>query len=206
MKFSITREHRLFYQEHGYIEFENILSESQIRKLLASFPQKEVPKNVFSSPRDLWRKEEVFHKLTCQTKFSELVHALTEISPVRLCLDQILLIDPTIEPLPKQSLRSFLSIKGLISALLLKISGEPSQENPPFPQKVGSGVFFSTEFPMDFGSAKDLSPGAFILIVYGEKHCRYVLNPEDPHSYELKQLGYIYGSVLKNKYHPLLYP
>lgn len=103
MKFSTAKEHRDFFQKHGWIEFEEFLAHQQLAELNLAI-NKELAKRtgdleekipylssekIFLQGRDLWRGNESIKKFVVQPRLAEVVEELIEKKPLRLGCDQI---------------------------------------------------------------------------------------------------------------------
>lgn len=103
MKFATAKEHRDFFQKHGSIEFEGLLSNDQlvaanqaIDQVLAerlNVPPDRIrlssSEKFYLQGRDLWRSHSILHKLATQLHFAEIVSELIEKKPLRLGYDQL---------------------------------------------------------------------------------------------------------------------
>jgi hypothetical protein len=102
MRFTTAKEHRDFFQKHGWIEFEGLISDEQlilinqaIERSLAD--QLHVPldrlnalssEKLFLEGRDLWRSDQILRKIATQARFSEIASELVEKRPLRLGYDE----------------------------------------------------------------------------------------------------------------------
>lgn len=103
MKFSTAKEHRDFFQKHGWIEFEEFLSYQQLAELNQAINkemakrtgdlEEKVPflssEKVFLQGRDLWRGNDFIKKFVVQPRLAEVVEELIEKKPLRLGCDQL---------------------------------------------------------------------------------------------------------------------
>lgn len=93
MKFVIAKEHRDFFHEHGFIQFDDLIKENElveIQEILKNKLLKMRPNEAFHLGRDLWRKEETFRKLVMRKRFAEIASSLMNESYFRLAYDQLL--------------------------------------------------------------------------------------------------------------------
>lgn len=102
MKFTISREHKKFFEERRAIEFEALLEKPQIEQLNAELQAAlakrlslkvsrlaaQSPENLFRAGRDLWRIDAGVKKLVANTRFAEIAAQLTGQRIVRLGYDQ----------------------------------------------------------------------------------------------------------------------
>lgn len=148
MKFATNKEHRDFFQKQGWIEFEGLLSDEQLKlanqaidqvlaERLEISPEKvyySSSENKFLQGHDLWRSDEYLRKLTVQSRFAELVAELIEKRPLRLGYAQFF---PTILEKEKSmvyapfleknhSLESVSSMRGVVCGLMIALGEEDS--------------------------------------------------------------------------------
>ncbi|MFI0435458.1 MAG: hypothetical protein ACH350_07025 [Parachlamydiaceae bacterium] len=102
MKFSTAKEHRDFFQKHGWIEFEGIVPHDQLAIIqkamddvlaqrLSVAPER---LSILSSEKlyvdghDLWRSNSFLQRFVSQVRFAEIASELIEAKPLRLGCDQ----------------------------------------------------------------------------------------------------------------------
>lgn len=162
MKFAIAKEHKDFYQAHGRIEFEGLLSSEQVRLFNQAIDdalaaKMEIPpskirhltsEELFLQGHDLWRHHSELRKLVCQPKLAEIASQLVDKKPIRLAYDQLLpsrYQSPLLQPVQPQLYSSFLDqtssldstscIRGLLCGVIIALSSleEPIEEEPGIP-------------------------------------------------------------------------
>lgn len=103
MKFSTAKEHRDFFQKHGWIEFDDLLSPEQLNtanqeidQVLAERLNVSVSRlktfgseKIYLHGHDVWRSKSFLQKLITQTRFAEIASELIERRPLRLGYDQL---------------------------------------------------------------------------------------------------------------------
>lgn len=103
MKFAINKEHRIFFEKYGWIEFEDLLSNEQLALANRAVDQvltarlNVCPEELHLSSnekfylqgRDLWRSNAFLHRLTTQMRFVEIGAELIKKKPLRLGYDQL---------------------------------------------------------------------------------------------------------------------
>lgn len=102
MKFSTAKEHRDFFQKHGWIEFEGLVSSDQLNQANQAIDQV-LAERLNISPerlrtlssekfylqgRDIWRSNSFLQKFVTQIRFAEIATELIEKKPLRLGYDQ----------------------------------------------------------------------------------------------------------------------
>lgn len=102
MKFATAKEHRDFFQKHGWIEFEALLPNDQLAlanqaidqtlaERLNVSPQQlrlSSSEQFYLQGHDLWRSNAFLHKFITQVRFAEIASELIEKKPLRLGYDQ----------------------------------------------------------------------------------------------------------------------
>ena len=82
-------------------------------------------------------------------------------------------------------------------------SEELTQEELFLPKKAGDALFFSSNLSYPWVSlAEQKSSQKFLLMIYAEADAAYTLTLSDPHTHNLKHLGYIFVERLKETTHP----
>lgn len=159
MKYSTAKEHRDFFQKHGWIEFEGLLSIDQLKGLNEGVDQVlaerlNVPlsrlktfgsEKIYLHGHDLWRSKMFLQKLITQTRFAEIAAELIEKKPLRLGYDQLF---PARKHKPfsdeaaqvysqfidqTTSLQAVCCLQGVICGFMIALSqpeGEASEEKP----------------------------------------------------------------------------
>lgn len=221
MKFTLTREQRHFFQEKGFIEFDEFITEKQIDAInmgidvaLPSSHIRSSAEQQFLQGRDLWRRTESLRKWACQPLFGQIISELTLKTPIRLGFDQLLPGITSEEPgiyhdfMNKTStLEECCCIKGIQGGLLLCLSsgeGERTEQDL-FPLRAGSAVFIGPSTPWDRTHLFHHADQRYYLIVYTESLAWYQLQPGDPHTHDWKKFGYVLNEKLISPLHPIVY-
>jgi hypothetical protein len=159
MKFAIAKEHRVFFQKQGAIEFEGFFLQDQIHSLNSSVDQALARKagivkervshlssdQVFAQGRDLWRQQEELRKFISQPRLLEIVADLIEKKPIRLGYDQLLpaqhgtgrpVYEEPLKAYPKFlqqtiTLENMSCIQGVLCGLLIALNAKAEQEPLP---------------------------------------------------------------------------
>lgn len=185
MKTSITAQQTAFFTKNGYIEFE--------------VPHA-LPKH--REGRDLWRQDPELQNLLTR-KLAPIALTLSGKPQLRLGTDQWL----SAAELPKKSctVKELFSIQGFVlGAIIAENPIQPAKKSPlgilPLPSKPENVLFFRTDLLLDWPHVKS----DVYLALYALPNAVYIHNPKDPLTNSLKQLGYHFGDVLKNEFHPFL--
>lgn len=230
MKFAVASEHRDFFNKNGYIEFAELVTDEQLKRLNEDVKQvlvnrlklpshasldKQPSGSLFSKGRDLWRDLPSIKKVVCNPLFAEIAWELCQQRPLRIGYDQFfpshrteglaLTKHDTQQPQLSGtlSLAESCSIQGVISGFILCLKGDAQAETLGFfPTTPGHALFFSVDHPIDF--AKLGNQCDYLLVTYAIKKSVYVHNEKDPLCYDLRQWGYTFGDALSDRLNPIL--
>lgn len=218
MRFALTSDHRNFYLKHGYIEFENLLSNAQVEILQQSIEaclkqrlktsKKSSPQTRFDQGFDLWRESIEIKKMVFGLTLSEIAAQLFQVPLLRIGFDQYYDISGQEHFCPfslPQSIQEVSCAKPLLGALLLTLAPPSSPASSPFPGQCGSGVYFNPQKIIDWKTLFDQKGAHYIAIAYAAKTTLYHFEPKDPHTHSWKSLGYVFGDPLKDTTHPVIY-
>jgi hypothetical protein len=192
MRFSLLADHKEFFRQNSYVEFDEVISVDEADALDAI--AKGHPEG-----RDLWRSEPLVAKVAKRRRLALIGAELMDTYPLRLAFTD--LIEPVLEDEPL-SVTKRNSIQGLSCALIIRLS-EDGEGSEVFPQKKGGGIFVHAKAPISLACEKCL-PSSYLLVAYCSKHPVYILNERDPHTHDLKALGYGFGDRLRDETHPTL--
>lgn len=234
MKLAIAKEHRLFYQKEGLIEFEDFLSAEQLHQFNESIDAALATRleanpdqlrrfrsdELFLQGRDLSRDNAKLRQLVSNTRFAEVASELVEKKPIRLGYDQFFPAIQLWEPNEKAyghflnqapTLEQISSLNEIYSGLMLCLSGttknslEEKEGIDIFPSKVGHAIYFNPTLNLNLKNYQHHVGHRYLLIVYVSMFSSYRLQEADPHGHALKRLGYILNDKLSDRYHPIIY-
>lgn len=180
MKYHISREHHFFFEQHRYIEFEGLLSNQELDHLARAIGK--YSKQV----RDLFRASDEVRKIVQMSRLAKIASELTHKRHLRLGFDQVVQT-----PLALNILEQQCCITGLVAGLLIDLD-DPT----------GRGIYFAPA--LDTGVLPLEANKKYFLIVWADARAQYILQQQDPHTHELKKLGYVFGDRLKEKWHPTI--
>lgn len=204
MKLTIHTQHRDFYLENHYVEFEGILSPREIEELKEALneafasrlncrPQmveKKAASALFEEGHDLWRSSLALKKIEVGPKFPHIAHELIQVKPLRLAFDQYF---PSGASFASDLTFAEIScIRGLLCGVLVHLSGE----------KAGNGIYIAPEYVFK-NNPEDLN--RYLLIAYSHSTSLFTLNENDSHVHSLRRFGYNFGDRLNDKKHPLIH-
>jgi hypothetical protein len=219
MKQIVDEKHRRYFEEQGFIQFEALLTPSQLSVLNDSIdtvlaerlklpPQviHQEPESVlYMAGRDLWRDSEPIKKIVASQKLAKFAAGITGISTIRLGYDQLLesttSASLTARELPAfnalldhpQNLNQISCIQGLLTGLFICLQSLPgpinSDEEMPY-----------VRFPTVAGEGIFVNAELPLNLdwLYRQKRARYLLitYAEDRSNYVLRQ-GDPHTHVLK---------
>ena len=162
----------------------------------------------FKASRDLWRIDERLKSIVSRTRILSLIAELVQERPLRLALDQALILSQGQEeskyfkhPL---SLNQFTSIQGLVAGLLICI--EPGEYLvDPLPQEPGECTIVHPDLTLPMDALEESKKGLYYLISYASKNAVYRLGTHDPIKNYLRDFEYTQGDLLSNRSHPIVY-
>jgi hypothetical protein len=211
MKFIVDNSHREFFEENGWIEFEEVLTPDACTAILAHIEQvfrhRGAPRKVslpddavtlFRASRDVWRDEPKLKRAICHRKLSEIASELVEVKPLRFAYDQVLL-PQTQQAIPAHALMGALGpCQGVlvVAAICLEGSGEGILPSAP-----GHISFIKPETPFVLSALQ----GTYLFIGYCRAVARYAIQYLDPCANLPKSWGYAVGDRLIDRLHPIVY-
>lgn len=98
--------------------------------------------------------------------------------------------------------------KGDVSVVRSELSSQPkwlAEGFDPFPYISGHVKIFHADIPIQWNSLIKHEGQSFYFVGVAEKHARYQLNPNDPHTHVYKKLGYVFNDRLRESLHPIIY-
>ncbi len=230
MHFAIGREHLQFFYQRHFLELEGLLSPKEVEDLKKEIDHKlkacHTVNSLFMGSRDLWRESALIKKIVLSRRLADLVFQLTKIKPVRLAYSQCLKTptrESSIENLPSFfhqdiTLQEVSSIKNILCGVVIHLSCCDREESPlslsieedvdtlcPMPKKPGSGIFFSSDTPLNFKRLFELPAQNYLLIAYAGERALYEHEENDPHKHYLKKLGYVFNDKLTSLTHPIVF-
>lgn len=208
MKFSLAREHLHFFNQHGYVEFEGIISTQKLQQVLHGIRKEnfDSTQQHYEKHHDLWRRYPEIRKNLFHRDPTSIVATLSLTKPLRIGCDQ--LIPKGFHHEKPLTLKDMTSIQGVVGGYLLCLQDCPDEvvtqpvteeEAPPvmapFSTQAGNMVFVAPDIAIDF----TLMPCDHLLVIFVGPKAVYRHNPHDPHTHEFKKLGYVFGDRLQEK-------
>lgn len=199
MRFALTSQHKKLFDQRGYIEFEELLSEQQTIDLHDHVKNTLLRKGKSTTiHRDVWRTNEEIRKVVCSTRLAALASELMDTVPLRLLYDNALCNVQNHQPLVLDDS----AFQGIVGGLILCLSSSSENDESILPQKPGSGVYFNSSLSLPIEMSQDK---LYLIIVYGKANTVYVFRDKDPFVHELKRYDYVFGDVLDTKTHPIVW-
>ncbi len=203
MSIAIDPHHLHYFRKNRQIEFENLVSSSEIGLINTIIKKKvENAKGALPLPLkegfDLWRTHEELKKLIAGKKFAKMSGQLMEVQKLRFGYSQFLSSNCYSDEYSYVHRKS--CIQELIVGLCICLEPSPTPENPYFPSEKGHGIFF--EIDPDFFLRYPKSRGEYLFIFYTHPSATYSFQPEDPLNGFFRVLGYEHGDRLKETLNP----
>jgi len=200
MKYVITADQKFYFDKHHSIEFENLLSDKELAIL------KKAPLSL----RDSIRTNPEVKKIVLSSRFVQIAKELTCAKTLRFGFDQLYTLPMKGEGL--KTLQEMSAISPLACGFTICLEGESERQTSPnnapfvepFAQKPGNVVFFKPDARWDLSSFVERQKQKFLLVAFAELVSLYVYQEQDPFTHTLKQLGYVFGDRLCEKWHPRL--
>lgn len=218
MMYSLNTSQRDFFSKHRFIEFEDLLSETEaavllkqieaeIGKRLPSPLAEKSPRELYLASRNLWRTNGEIKRLLFKKQIHQLASLLFQKKEIRLAFDQALLTRGVLGPIfPKNfTLQEASSFQNMVGGVMINLGLPHEASLFALPKKAGSAIFFAADLiiPFDkFTALKDLN---LLLIGYCSKNSVYIEEKNDPHGHSLKREGYAYGDHLRDETNPLFF-
>lgn len=217
MHFKIAGAHREFFQKNGYIELESVLTPEEISQLALSADsllQKRLKDQIefrsaeelFRAGHDLFREDELLRKKILSHNFAEIGAELFKKKSLHIAYDQLLRTGsaPNYPNKLPSTLNEITSIYPLAGALLIHLSGEkiPLELVPSQPENI---MFLSPDLTIPWQQFFQLPHQSYLLIAYAIPESVYVLQKKDPHTHNLKKLGYVFGDRVMHTHHPIIF-
>ncbi len=180
MKYSISREQHFFFDERHYIEFDELLSADEHKKLVEGISE------VANVRRDLSHAVEGIKAISHLPRLAKLASELTHRRPLRFGFDQLLRPPVTIKNLYNE-----VCIRGLVAVLFLSVDKNSSHA------VFADPVCDLALLPLDLTKE-------YFVIGWAEDKALYVFQPSDHYTHELKKRGYVFGDRLIERWHPTL--
>jgi hypothetical protein len=201
MRTLMTSQQTAFFTQNGYIELEGLSFDSE-----ELFSTAKAASNLQPFGRDLWRKETSLRRLLLKNLSPAITHLIAK--PVRLACDQWISSLSLDKPCPLQEL---FCIQGLVLCALFTAAEVPPPVRraaalgiPPFSSKPSSVLFVKPNIVLDWPLLKKSPVDLYVAAYALPNNAVYVLNPKDPATHSLKDLGYEFGDRLTEAHHPVL--
>lgn len=215
-KFSLNSSQYFYFQQKGWILFDELISEKLQQELLKDAS--------IHSTRNLWMKKESFQKMAFSKNLASLAAGLQNTSMLRLGFDHLFVDAKDFSKVfhKETPIANTCSIQSLVCSVLINLSSNPlsflgyvrfykyvdEEEEPELVIReiemeipARGALFFQPEKLFFSFEVKDF-PNLY-LICYASKNARYTYCEKDPYTHDLKRLGYAFGDLLKDQYHPL---
>ena len=192
MRYVITSTQLNYFRKEGQIALEGLFKEEEAYLLNALLEEEQTHR---PSGRDLQRENPPLKKAMQFSRLGQIASHLFRKKRIQVAFTQF----------PPQSsiIASVLDISSVTEILggaLIRLSTDPLPPLPYLPANIGDAVIYDKNFQIDFTSLSQ----PLLLIAFTTEKGRYRLCPNDPHTHELKKIGYGFGDLLSNETHPLI--
>lgn len=217
MKFALAKEHHDFFDKHGFIEFEDLISPASAQRLAKAVRRQlgqrigQLPENLsfvpvmqlFEHGRDLWRVNPEIKKQVLNQNLAGIASQLVRQRSLRLGLDQW--IPPGMDIKNNSSIEQLIPIQGVLAAAFIALeTTHPVDETKPFfPTTAGNALFVNPSAELPFEELSSQHKQSLLLVIYSSKNSVYIYNKSDPLTHYLKEAHYVYGDRLSDSTHPL---
>lgn len=227
MKYSITKEHRDYFQKNQFVEFAEFLTARQCEQLNQAIDQvlaqrlslsgrevkKQLAEKLFFAGHDLWRADPGIRKIVLQPSFAKIACQLTEQKELRIGYDQLLnSTSPSDTPYPQllqgsHSLEQISSIQPILCGLLICLESNLQESSllSFVPVVPGHAIFIGPKVIFDFKRLLEKGERRYLLIVYASRNAIYQPASGDLHAHFLKNLELPIGANLSDKLNPIVY-
>jgi hypothetical protein len=214
MQWTVSTQHKDFFQENHTILFEEVVKndllitlKEDIRQVIQKLGN---DANQFIG-KDFCDKNLQLEKFVKNKQWAKIFAELCLIKDLRFGFSRLFFpkkisafetTNESIQPKwSKGTLKEFSSIQGLLGGVLFCLNPSNIPQMPPF----GSALFFDQHYEIPFDLLSKEDSAMFLLIAYCDKNSVYIQNTNDWDSNFFRQFGYIFGDRLKDKFNPLLY-
>lgn len=195
------------------------------RRMLASKHKLISSESFFQYGFDVWRDNPELKKWVMSPRLLDIIADLLNKEILRLGFDQFFSVVPvnclqeasSSEFLQHNlSLKDFSCVYGICGGVMIALNSYTSdiptsdvststEGFDPFPYTSGHVRIFHADSPIQWDSLIKHEGQSFYFVGVAEKHSRYQLNPNDPHTHVYKKLGYVFNDKLKESLHPIIY-
>lgn len=217
--YELTTHQALFFREHGFIAFENLIPLAKVQELrtcahaLLAKRLKTSPEELsaasspalFTQGYDLWRESSAIEKIVRHRTLLSLAARLFDAPVLRIAFDQLLLTNVMRSaPLQKRlALRDLSCIKPVAGGAIFALASSSSPS--PMPSIEGHVLLVAPDVPLPWPELFATQGAECFLVVFAQERPVYYLEPNDPHALSLKQWGYSYGDLIERATHPILW-
>lgn len=218
MRFTAASEHFKFFEQRRFIEFDGLLTTHEIETLrqngeeVLAARQKTSPQIApYFLGRDVWRESPSIKKVLLKTSLGKLAAEFLKIKPLRLAFDQFLISGKGAQsPFDRpKTLRQMSCLKPITGGLAIRLDPNgplPAAEDfCPCPSQAGNIILLHPDIQLSFDEFYKTPGHALLLIAYCGERTVYTYDETDPFTHQLKKLGYVFGDLLNNKTHPVVY-
>jgi len=206
MRYTIANQHINYYQEHGFIEFEEIIDRSILEdanKKISKIVDTTDPTSVYKTGRDLFRNDYSFKKISTNSNLAHIAKALTGAKYLQLAFDQVYASNKFFKL--EGALEDYFSFQNLVCIAIIRLDHSTFDYSEHFqvPMQFANVVFVNPERTFDLSSFQNEGQSLF-FIGFASNRTVYKSNPIDLNNSNLKRFGYCFGDRLKEEHHPIV--
>jgi len=179
MRYTINSSQLNFFRKEGQVTFEELYSNIEIVSLKALLDQ---ARSVSGSSRDLQRDNPPLLSALHTSRLGQLAVGLFGKKRLRIAFTQYGQVVEGAAPIEQIT-----SMTETCGGCIIDL-------------QTGVTTFYNALFPIDFPSLQH----PYLLVVFATDKARYRVQETDPHTHQLKRLGYGSGDQITEETHPLI--
>lgn len=179
MRYTISSTHLNFFRKEGQISLEDLYSSDEIATLKALLDQ---ARSVSGASRDLQRDNPPLLSSLHTPRLGQLGSGLFGKKRLRIAFTQYGAVVNGVVPIEQIT-----SMTETCGGCIIDL-------------QTGVTTFYNALFPIDFPALQD----PYLLVVFATDKARYRVQETDPHTHQLKRLGYGSGDQITEETHPLI--
>lgn len=208
MIWTVTSQHKDFFQENHYILFEDLINDElylTLRQTLKDTLRQKGSKALIAHGKDIAVDHPVLKKFLFNKAWAKIFAELMMQKKIRFGFDQALFFSSTASITStfeaNMPITETASIQGILGGVIFGLS---QCENDSLPI-CKSALFFDKYYTLPYTLLKKQEDSLYLMIVYTAENSVYIHNPKDPSNEYFRIHGYHFGDKLQDKDFPILY-
>jgi hypothetical protein len=194
-----------FFKKNRYLELDGLFKSNDFETITMALHALNPPKSSASADlHNCYLNIPLLKRWLIAQPIAQILYDLSGLQQFRLLFDQVIEY-PLYPKSPSSLVLDQLSFQGVVMGLLININGFPVDGHPLFPSHKSHVTFFDPTLMIDLQPFKTPTGSKFLCVGFGTLQTRYRFEPTDPHTHDLKKLGYVFGDVLDNRFHPVFF-